>query len=236
MPRRPDGRIEPGQKLASAISARAWNRAQDAADIVLGERTGFGAEAGMGQPVSRVAIRIPANAIDNFQWPTGVALRVGHAIGMPDLGSRAALRNDELENFNPGNVGANVVDDEDKLAVPSFSVKWIDAAGLGLALEQFGVIEQITLPLPATEENPTTYYTMTCIVSGVFVCRAIAFGGFTDRLLGPPPFPSNNNLKPLWRPYPLMSPVGTARVLAIGAYWKVGQPQWPRVVECLVSM
>jgi len=46
MPRRPDGRIEPGQRLASAISARAWNRAQDAADIVLGERTGFGAEAG----------------------------------------------------------------------------------------------------------------------------------------------------------------------------------------------
>jgi hypothetical protein len=45
MPRRPDGRIEPGQKLASAISARAWNRAQDAADIVLGERTRFGAEA-----------------------------------------------------------------------------------------------------------------------------------------------------------------------------------------------
>jgi hypothetical protein len=40
MPRRPDGRIEPGQKLARAISARAWNRAQDAADIVLGERTG----------------------------------------------------------------------------------------------------------------------------------------------------------------------------------------------------
>jgi hypothetical protein len=50
MPRRPDGRIEPGQKLASAISARAWNRAQDAADIVLGERTEFGAEAGMRMP------------------------------------------------------------------------------------------------------------------------------------------------------------------------------------------
>lgn len=34
--RRQDGRIEPGQKLSSAISARAWNRAQQAADIVLG--------------------------------------------------------------------------------------------------------------------------------------------------------------------------------------------------------
>lgn len=35
MPRK-DGRIEKGQSLKSAISARAWNRAQDAADRVLG--------------------------------------------------------------------------------------------------------------------------------------------------------------------------------------------------------
>jgi hypothetical protein len=42
---RADGRIEPGQPLKSAISARAWNRAQDAADIVLGERTRFAAGA-----------------------------------------------------------------------------------------------------------------------------------------------------------------------------------------------
>jgi hypothetical protein len=41
---RPDGRIEKGQRLGSAISARAWNRAQDAADVVLGVRPGF--EAG----------------------------------------------------------------------------------------------------------------------------------------------------------------------------------------------
>ena len=40
---RNDGRIEAGQKLAGAISARAWNRAQDAADRVLGAGTGFGA-------------------------------------------------------------------------------------------------------------------------------------------------------------------------------------------------
>lgn len=40
---RADGRIEPGQKLTSAISARAWNRAQQAADIVLGNNPGFAA-------------------------------------------------------------------------------------------------------------------------------------------------------------------------------------------------
>lgn len=33
---RADGRLEPGQPLRGAISARAWNRAQDAADVVLG--------------------------------------------------------------------------------------------------------------------------------------------------------------------------------------------------------
>jgi hypothetical protein len=37
---RNDGRIEPGQKLSTAISARAWNRAQQAADVVLGAGTG----------------------------------------------------------------------------------------------------------------------------------------------------------------------------------------------------
>jgi hypothetical protein len=39
----PNGRIEPGQPLESAISARAWNRAQDAADIVLGAGAGMAA-------------------------------------------------------------------------------------------------------------------------------------------------------------------------------------------------
>jgi hypothetical protein len=33
---RNDGRVEKGQSIRSAFSAKAWNRAQDAADIVLG--------------------------------------------------------------------------------------------------------------------------------------------------------------------------------------------------------
>ena len=35
-----NGRIEKGMKIGGAISARAWNRAQQAADIVLGEQGG----------------------------------------------------------------------------------------------------------------------------------------------------------------------------------------------------
>jgi hypothetical protein len=41
-----NGRVNPGQKLTTAFSARAWNRAQDAADIVLGDRGGLAEAAG----------------------------------------------------------------------------------------------------------------------------------------------------------------------------------------------
>lgn len=40
---RNDGRLEPGQRLDRAISARAWNRMLDAADTVLGGQLGFDA-------------------------------------------------------------------------------------------------------------------------------------------------------------------------------------------------
>jgi hypothetical protein len=43
---RPDGRLEPGQPLRHAISARAWNRAQDAADLVLGDSNGVSGDTG----------------------------------------------------------------------------------------------------------------------------------------------------------------------------------------------
>ena len=42
---RPDGRVQPGQRLDTAFSARAWNRAQDAADLVLGTQDAFAAES-----------------------------------------------------------------------------------------------------------------------------------------------------------------------------------------------
>ena len=51
--KRPDGRVEPGQRISSAFSARAWNRAQDAADVVLGARTGM--QAGEPQGADRAA-------------------------------------------------------------------------------------------------------------------------------------------------------------------------------------
>ena len=40
-----DGRVRAGQSIATAFSARAWNRAQDAADILLNARPAMAAEA-----------------------------------------------------------------------------------------------------------------------------------------------------------------------------------------------
>lgn len=49
MPRN-DGRVEKGQSLKTAISARAWNRAQDAADKILGASAAL--EAGETVPIA----------------------------------------------------------------------------------------------------------------------------------------------------------------------------------------
>ena len=57
---RADGRVEPGQSLKSAFSARAWNRAQDAADIVLGERTVFGAGPSESMTLPSVRVKLAA--------------------------------------------------------------------------------------------------------------------------------------------------------------------------------
>lgn len=52
MPTRRDGRVEPGQPIRTAFSAAAWNRAQDAADKVLGQGDAFAADSvrGPGAP------------------------------------------------------------------------------------------------------------------------------------------------------------------------------------------
>jgi hypothetical protein len=41
---RADGRVRPGQNIGSAFSARAWNRAQQAADVVLGDQLAVNVE------------------------------------------------------------------------------------------------------------------------------------------------------------------------------------------------
>jgi hypothetical protein len=64
---KPDGRIEKGQRLSTAISARAWNRAQDAADIVLGVRPGVeaGGFGGYQKPYHWVYVYNESNSEDD---------------------------------------------------------------------------------------------------------------------------------------------------------------------------
>jgi hypothetical protein len=64
---RADGRIEQGQSIRSAISARAWNRAQDAADLVLGAQPGFEADGIRGPSAPYTAVYCKASA-DVDRW------------------------------------------------------------------------------------------------------------------------------------------------------------------------
>ena len=69
---RNDGRIEKGQPLRTAISARAWNRAQEAADRVLGSQPGT---TGEGVTVSGGASNIVyVHNISGFDVPIGGCL------------------------------------------------------------------------------------------------------------------------------------------------------------------
>jgi hypothetical protein len=93
MARRNDGRIEPGQKLSTAISARAWNRAQDAADVVLGQRIDFLAGESRGFPQSLI---VPARVTTSIQ-----NVGLGHVVR---LHGQATVRTPNLstnETFAP---------------------------------------------------------------------------------------------------------------------------------------
>ncbi len=78
------GRIAAGQKLSSAISARAWNRAQDAADLVLGTRGNFapGDTAGIARAATVAIIRNDSG----YPVPLGGALAVNGLVVNPGAG------------------------------------------------------------------------------------------------------------------------------------------------------
>jgi hypothetical protein len=65
---RNDGRIEAGQRLAGAISARAWNRAQDAADRVLGVGTGITGGGATGADPAPNIVLIKNNSGADVPW------------------------------------------------------------------------------------------------------------------------------------------------------------------------
>jgi hypothetical protein len=99
MGKRQDGRIEPGQKLAGAISARAWNRAQDASDIVLAERTGFGAEAGAAFPGALIVPCQVTTTIEDVKPGHVVAINEAGAKVVPDVQSETDTRCARVHSF-----------------------------------------------------------------------------------------------------------------------------------------
>ena len=80
---KPDGRIEKGQRLSTAISARAWNRAQDAADIVLGVRPGV--EAGPLSSMYLPSVRVTLREKGYFGQVKVFNELVSHTIGGPSI-------------------------------------------------------------------------------------------------------------------------------------------------------
>lgn len=91
MATRKDGRIEAGQRLSRAISARAWNRAQDAADIVLGSRPSLAAGDFREFPGSLVVpCWIPPNSYD---------VKPGYVVNF--TGGHAAKAPEGAETFVP---------------------------------------------------------------------------------------------------------------------------------------
>lgn len=74
---KPGGRVEKGQSLRSAFSARAWNRAQDAADIVLGARPSIEAVNGLTSTLPKLeAVFRATTAVAGFSTS---AICYGHA-------------------------------------------------------------------------------------------------------------------------------------------------------------
>lgn len=77
---KPDGRIEKGQKLGSAISARRWNDLCDAADIAHGRRPGVTAGQATNYP-ARVIVPM-AKSYSWFAFPGMAVLYTGLNIGV----------------------------------------------------------------------------------------------------------------------------------------------------------
>jgi len=168
MARRQDGRVEPGQSLKSAVSARAWNRAQDAADIVLGDRTGFGAEGGLREPGRLVVPCRVTTGVQNVGVGYVVKITQAGAKAIPSPSNQSDKRAPSVFSFQ-GNV-----------VVPVTQDNYEDAK------VQLGVIVG-----GATFPRPGTPAVVNVCIAGMCVARVRSRGGtFSGDGPGPYPFMS----------------------------------------------
>jgi hypothetical protein len=216
---KPDGRIEKGQRLASAISARAWNRAQDAADIVLGARPGISAESGAFGG-DHVVIRIPNSVMSIATDPLEVGQGIGVGLSFSDTPTMTtefptiAQNESDLPNYSPHQ--------NKPLIVPNFNTFRVG--------QRCGIIEEIS---SLTAQNE---YICRVRVRGIVQCRVLML---TEGIsVAPPPAtkPTDQELAQYWRRYLLASDYGTGAILALGRYYRLRASGYPRIQEAIVML
>jgi hypothetical protein len=224
---RPDGRIEKGQRLATAISARAWNRAQEAADRVLGAAPGV--EAGTGvTDGNTIVVRIAQG------WPTldHTPLAVGHGISLPLRSLQNATMLTAATNVQGAGTALTVQNENDlPQYVPSDTACiTVQSSDTAVSLSsRCGIIETVS----ALEDG---YYTCLVRVRGLVRCRVLLLAGGTA-VSPPPPYPSNATLRNYWRRYLMATEYGTSSIVGIGAIYKLNSPNsFPAIAEAVVEL
>jgi len=222
MPRQ-DGRIEPGQPLDGAISARAWNRAMDATDIVMGDNIGAvrGQRTVFG--IQRVMVRIRSTS--TFVTSGDLPLKPGQGFPLPmgvlmskatNAPSGMAASEEDLPHF-------------ETVDTPVYTIS--DEVSYFYASNRAGIIEKV-----ADDGMESNYKVVTVIASGIVRCRMLVLNDGACAL-PPPPYPNSTSLRPYWRRYLTTGEYGYGTILAKGAkYFLRGQLDYPHVAECLVHL
>jgi hypothetical protein len=221
MATRQNGRIEPGQRLSGAISARAWNRAQDAADIVLGDRVGFLADGRADFPNS-IVVRIPTTFPRISQEP----LAPGQGVALPVQTFGRLLT--EAKNTNTTNAFVSSENDLPVLSPETAAVVRLNESNSTIGA-RCGVIASVS----ALRDG---FYTCRVIVRGIVRCRVLMLQQATS-VVAPPPYPTNTNLQPFWRRYLTSSDYGYGSILGVGSVYRLnGTNTYPCIAECAVLL
>jgi len=231
---KPDGRIEKGQRLSTAISARAWNRAQDAADIVLGVRPGVGVPD-VWQSQDHVTVRVPADYTRVSTNP----LQTGDGISLPVHSFQTTLL-PLATNITAATASSAQKRVNSEADLPVYDSSTPSCITLPSTQENFvgarcGVIESVS----ALEAG---FYTCRVRIRGLVRCRILLLQ--SGNFVSPPPvYPTNASLQPFWRRYLMASDYGQGAILGLGAWYRMdidGVPPsfsyFPAVAEALVSL
>lgn len=231
---KPDGRIEKGQRIASAISARAWNRAQDAADIVLGVRPGVSVPDVVGSS-DYITVRVPANYTRVSENP----LQPGDGLSLPVHSFQTTLL-PNATNITEASLSSTQQRVNSESDLPQYDAASPSCITLPSTQENFvgarcGVIETVS----ALENG---FYTCRVRIRGLVRCRVLLLQ--TGNFVSPPPvYPTNASLQPFWRRYLMASDYGQGSILGLGAWYRMdidGVPPsftyFPAVAEALVLL